>query len=172
MRIVIPLLIFLITACGGRENLPTATAAEPYKSTDESSDNLVDKIKLVDLENNPIDLADFKGQTVFLNFWATWCKPCILEMPSIERAQQQLRDENFVFLLASDESIDKIKRFQNTRNFDLPFVSITESFADLGIYSIPATLVIDPTGKITWNQVGALEWDAPEVLEKLRSNSL
>ncbi|MDH3709056.1 MAG: TlpA family protein disulfide reductase [Cyclobacteriaceae bacterium] len=172
MRILIILSLTTLLACSGKKSPPAAAEATdevvPLEST---SANLVDKIQLVDLQNNSINLNDYRGKTVFLNFWATWCKPCILEMPSIQRAQQELADENFVFLLASDESIDKIKRFQSMQDFELTFVRITDSFAELGIYSIPTTLVIDPQGKITLNQVGAMEWDAPEVLNKLRTNT-
>ena len=158
-----------------RKRHPTETAPveeSPIVSETPTEDNLLDAIELVDLDNNPIDLRSFHGKTIFLNFWATWCKPCIQEMPSIERAQDALTTENFIFLLASDESIDRISRFQNLQDFQLTFVKLKAPFPDLGLYSIPTTLVIDPQGKITMNQVGAMEWDAPEILEKLRSNNL
>ena len=137
---------------------------DPFSGT-----NLVDNIKLIDLDNNPIDLSKYGGKRIFLNFWATWCKPCIIEMPSIERAQQQLSEEDFVFLLASDETVGRINRFKATKDFDLEFVRVETPFPDLGILSLPTTLVIDENGKIALNQIGALEWDAPEVIEKLRS---
>ncbi len=176
MRVVIYCIAFLLLAsCGSRDSTPSATAPEEIEvapPNTATSDNLVDNIQLVDLENNPIDLNNYHGKTVFLNFWATWCKPCIQEMPSIERAQNILVEENFVFLLASDESIDRITRFQGVQDFQLTFVKLKTPFPDLGVYSIPTTLVIDPQGKLTLNQVGAMEWDAPEVLDKLRSDNL
>ncbi len=140
---------------------------DPYSET-----TLVDRIKLVDLENNPVDLKSLAGKNIFLNFWATWCKPCILEMPSIERAEKLLSDDNFVFLIASDEDIGRIKRFKASKDFDLQFVHLETPFPDLGILSLPTTIIIDPSGKIVMNQIGALEWDSPEVLEKLRGISL
>ena len=151
------------------ENLekPEITVEDPFSET-----NLVDKIKLVDLENNPVDIKSFAGKKIFLNFWATWCKPCILEMPSIERAEKLLSNDDFVFLIASDESVGRIKRFMATRDFDLQFVRLETPFPDIGILSLPTTLIIDPTGKIVMNQIGAMEWDTPEVLEKLRGINL
>jgi thiol-disulfide isomerase/thioredoxin len=146
---------------------PEITVEDPFSGT-----NLVDKIKLVDLEGNPVDLKSFAGKKIFLNFWATWCKPCILEMPSIERAEKLLADDDFVFLIASDESVGRIKRFQATKDFDLQFVRLETPFPDIGIFSLPTTLIIDPSGKIAMNQIGALEWDSPEVLEKLRGINL
>jgi len=146
---------------------PEITVENPFSGT-----NLVDKIKLVDLEGNPVDLKSFAGKKIFLNFWATWCKPCILEMPSIERAEKLLADDDFVFLIASDESVGRIKRFQVTKDFDLQFVRLETPFPDIGIMSLPTTLIIDQSGKIAMNQTGALEWDTPEVLEKLRGINL
>jgi len=146
---------------------PEITIEDPLSET-----NLVDNIKLVDLENNPVDLKQFAGKKIFLNFWATWCKPCILEMPSIERAEKLLAEDDYVFLIASDEGIGRIKRFIATRNFDLPFVHLETPFPDIGILSLPTTLIIDSNGKVVLNQIGALEWDSAEVLEKLRGISL
>lgn len=173
MRLSVIIWLMFLIACREKENLPIAAAPGEKSETERpASDNLLDRIQLVDLQNNPIDLKDYRGKTVFLNFWATWCKPCIQEMPSIQRAQQVLQDENFVFLLASDETTQKIKQFQASRDFELTFVKITNPFSQIGIYSIPATLVINPQGKISLQQIGALEWDAPEVLQKLRANNL
>ncbi len=146
---------------------PEITVEDPFSGT-----NLVDNIKLVDLEGNAVDLKLFAGKKIFLNFWATWCKPCILEMPSIERAEKLLVDDDFVFLIASDESVGRIKRFQATKDFDLQFVRLETPFPDIGILSLPTTFIIDPSGKIAMTQIGALEWDTPEVLEKLRGINL
>lgn len=136
---------------------------DPFSGT-----NLVDNIKLFDLDSNPINLKTYSGKKIFLNFWATWCKPCILEMPSIQRAQQLLANDNYVFLLASDETVGRINRFKATQEFDLNFIRVETPFPDLGILSLPTTLIIDEKGTIAMNQIGAVEWDSPEVLEKLR----
>ncbi len=165
--------ILSLAACSKSGDPPSSDAPDSgSESITLTNDNLLESIKLADLEGNPIDLKSYQGKTVFLNFWATWCKPCIQEMPSIERAQQALEAENFVFLLASDETSKRIKRFQNLQDFNLNFVKLNTPFPDLGIYSIPTTMVIDPQGKIMMNQVGAMEWDTPEILEKLRSNNM
>ena len=146
---------------------PEIIIEDPFSGT-----NLVDNIKLVDLNNEPIDLKQYQGKKIFLNFWATWCKPCIVEMPSIERAQKELAEEDYIFLLASDEPIGRIKRFQATKDFNLKFIRVETPFPDIGILSLPTTLIIDEQGKIALNQIGALEWDAPVVLDKLRSVSM
>ena len=65
-----------------------------------------------DLSGNPIELADYKGKRVLVNYWATWCRPCIEEMPDLLKLQDMLTAENYVFLLASDESVKKIEKFK------------------------------------------------------------
>ena len=57
----------------------------------------------VDLNNNEVDLSSFRGKKILINYWATWCGPCIQEMPSLLKAQELLKDENYIFLLVSDE---------------------------------------------------------------------
>ena len=169
------LLVILSLSCQNKNHSPAESSGDLDVSSEIhvedpfSGTNLVDNIKLVDLDNNSIDLSKYQGKRIFLNFWATWCKPCIIEMPSIERAQQQLSEEDFVFLLASDETVGRINRFKATKDFDLEFVRVETPFPDLGILSLPTTLIIDAKGKIALNQIGALEWDAPQVIEKLRS---
>ena len=134
-----------------------------------SGTNLVDNIKLFDLEGSAIDLKQFTGKKIFLNFWATWCKPCILEMPNIEHAQELLSDDNYVFLLASDEAVGRINRFKATHEFELDLVRVETPFLDIGILSLPTTIIIDQEGKIAYNHVGAQEWDSPQLIEKLRN---
>ena len=71
----------------------------------------LDDIKLSTLSGEKIDMEEFKGKTVFINFWATWCKPCIQEMPTINSAQSMFNDNDVVFLFASNEEIDRINAF-------------------------------------------------------------
>jgi thiol-disulfide isomerase/thioredoxin len=151
------------------ESPAEVTETEEFTVQDPLSDtNLVDNIKLFDLEGNPIDLKEYAGKKIFLNFWATWCKPCIVEMPSIERAQQLLADDGYMFFLASDETVGRINRFKATQDFNLNFIRVETQFPDIGILSLPTTMIIDEKGIIAMNQIGALEWDSPEIIEKLR----
>ena len=169
------LLVLLFVGCKQEQRNLASSASDQSAMEDLSIENpldgtnLIDNIKLVDLDNNRIDLKQLAGKKIFLNFWATWCKPCILEMPSIERAQQILEPEGYVFLLASDEDIARINRFKASNDFNLNFIRVETPFPDMGILSIPTTLVIDEQGKIVINQIGAMEWDSPQVIDRLRS---
>ena len=108
-------------------------------------DRPIDKIRLKDLDGTPINLEKYQGETVFINFWATWCKPCLQEMPSIEKAQQFLQNENVVFLLASAETIEEIGTFRKLNTYPFNYVQIQNS-EELSIDGLPTTFIFDKEG--------------------------
>lgn len=107
---------------------------------------------LTGLDGKSHRLSDFKGQVVFLNFWATWCAPCVLEMPSIERLYQSLKDKGLtVITINTDDSSseEKVKKFVDTYglNFKIlrdPNFSVLDSYRVSGF---PETFLIDREGK-------------------------
>lgn len=126
------------------------------------------KTSFVDLYENNLDLSVYKGKRIVINYWATWCGPCIKEMPSIKRAEEILEDYGYIFLLVSDETVSKISKFKNDRNFDFNFLKSIESYETLGIYSMPTSYIFDENGKIIETIVGAIEWDSEEMINKLK----
>ena len=122
-----------------------------------------------DLDGNPVALSDFKGKRVLLNYWATWCRPCIEEMPAMLRAQEVLANDNYVFLLASDQSVEKIKAFQEKKKFDFNFLKFNGSLTDMKINALPATFIYNESGNFMYRVDGATEWDSPKVLNKLKA---
>ena len=118
----------------------------------------IDNVKLTNLNNIPLDLKQYDGKTVFINFWATWCKPCIAEMPSIEKAKNKLSNQNIVFLLASNESLQEIEDFKNSNNYTSTFVRI-ENMEALNIQAIPTTYIFNPEGKLVFSEMGYRNWD-------------
>jgi len=131
-------------------------------------EKLVDRIELTDLDGEAISLADLKGKTIFLNYWATWCRPCLAEMPDMDKAAKILEEENFIFLAASDEDIDKIKKFAAKFDYSFQFVHSKTSVFDLDIMALPTTMVIDSKGEIVYNEVGAKDWASKKMIENLR----
>jgi len=127
------------------------------------------KTSFVDLYENNLDLSVYKGNKIVINYWATWCGPCIKEMPSIKRAEEILEDYGYTFLLISDETISKISKFKNDRNLDFNFVKSIESYESLGIYSMPTSFIFDENGKKIETIVGAIEWDSEEMINKLKT---
>ena len=125
------------------------------------------KSSFFDLEENNIELSEFNGKIV-ISYWATWCAPCIKEMPSIKRAEEILEDYGYTFLLVSDETIDKISNFKNEMNFDLKFLKSNKSFESLGVYAMPTSYIFNENGKIVETFVGVIEWDSEEIISKLK----
>ncbi|MES2625094.1 MAG: TlpA disulfide reductase family protein, partial [Pseudomonadota bacterium] len=116
------------------------------------------------LQGEPLELSAYAGKKVFLNYWATWCAPCIREIPSIARAAGILEQENFVFLLASDESVETIGDFLADREFTGNFIKLNGYFGSHGIDAVPSSVLFDETGAIVKSWPGAFEWDSPEML--------
>lgn len=132
--------------------------------TEEQSAISASQVKLTDLEGNDVDLADFKGKTIFVNFWATWCRPCIQEMPSIAALQTQLADKNIEFFFASDEEVEKIQKFMDSRKMTSRFVRVENPEA-LGIEALPTTFIFDGEGNLVFSEVGYRKWDEPTTIE-------
>lgn len=122
-----------------------------------------------DFEGNAIELSDYRGKRILLSYWATWCKPCIEEMPSLVEAQKLLENDNYVFLMASDQSIKKIKAFQEKKNFDLTFLKFNGALASEQINALPATFIYNEKGEKVDRIDGATEWNSPEIIKKLKN---
>ena len=101
--------------------------------------------------------------------WATWCRPCIEEMPSLLKAQEVLGKEDYVFLLATDQSVKIINSFKARKGFEFTYIRYTGAFANLGIKALPKTFIYNVEGDRVDEISGAIEWDSPEVIERLKS---
>ncbi len=147
-----------------------ACSSNSEKSREKENGIGLNAISLVNLSGEEINMDDFKNKTVFINFWATWCKPCLQEMPGIERAQELLKDKDVVFLLASNESIEQIESFKANRRFNFEYVQV-QNMEALNIQAIPATFIFNPQGELIFSEVGFRVWDAPENI-RLITNSV
>ena len=112
-------------------------------------------------------LADFKGKTVLLNLWATWCAPCREEMPSLDRLQQQLGSDTFeVVALAVDrsgvEAAGKFLKSINVEHLKLYADPTTKSGTALRVLGMPTTILVTPDGKEAGRLSGPADWDSDE----------
>ena len=127
------------------------------------------KTLFVDLNDNKVDLTVYKGKKIVINYWATWCRPCIKEMPGLKRAEEILENHNYIFLLVSDETTSKISTFKKDKNFDFNFLKSVESNETLGIYSLPTSYIFDENGKKIETIVGTIAWDSEQIINKLKT---
>ena len=126
------------------------------------------KTSFIDLYENNLDLSVYQNGKIVVSYWATWCAPCIKEMPGIKRAEEILKEYGYTFLLISDETVDKISKFKNEWNFDFNFLKSIKSFETLGVYAMPTSYIFDENGQIIETIVGAIEWDSEEMINKLK----
>lgn len=115
------------------------------------------EIKFKDENGETVLLNSLKGKVVFINFWATWCPPCIAEMPSINELYSEFRDNQKVVFLMVDVDNNRVKsqKFMEGRNFDLPVYTPagpvpSSYFGD----AIPTTLVLNKEGKVVFKHEG------------------
>ncbi len=140
------------------------------KTTDsDGSDGLqLDELHLETLKGEKIDLESYNGKTIFINFWATWCKPCLQEMPSIQKAMSLVNLEEVIFLFPSNETIDEITAFKERRDFPFEYVQV-KNLEALNFYALPATLIFNPYGELIFSEVGMRDWATEENLALLQT---
>lgn len=116
-----------------------------------------------------VDLNQMRGRVVVLNFWASWCGPCVEELPSLEQMQQELPQVQVV-AVSTDEDAAAYERFVKDHNVSLLTVRDAEqrSNAMYGTFRYPETYVIDKTGVIRRKFIGAQEWTSPEIVGYLK----
>ncbi|MEP4378759.1 MAG: TlpA disulfide reductase family protein [Alphaproteobacteria bacterium] len=131
---------------------------------------VVPDVTVLAQKDGPITLDRFKGKFVVLNFWATWCGPCIRELPSLDRLNAELGGETAQVVLISQDrgGFKQTDRFLKKLKVDFPdnFIDERLKFSRaIGVVSLPTTILIGPDGKELGRLVGSAEWDSPEALD-------
>jgi len=126
----------------------------------------VQNLELTDLDSNTIKLSDYKNQLLFVNFWATWCKPCLEEFPSIEQAQKIMKPKGYQFLFISDEPLSVIQSFKKKKDYNFTYLKSNKAIVEYGIYSLPVTYII-ANGEVLGTLRGGYRWDTPGNLKLL-----
>jgi thiol-disulfide isomerase/thioredoxin len=123
--------------------------------------------ELRDLNGNKLNFKNVKGKVVFVNLWATWCPPCIAEFQAIQDLYNDYKND-VVFLLVSNESPTVIKKFLDTKGYNIQiFNPLTNYPNDFNPRSIPRTYIIDKDGYIVVDKKGAANWNSDKVRNQL-----
>ncbi|WP_132055331.1 TlpA family protein disulfide reductase [Pseudocnuella soli] len=116
--------------------------------------------------------ADLKGKVVFINFWATWCPPCIAEMPSLNDLYQQFRDDDrLVFLFINEDAdVQKAKAFLQKKSYSLPLMTNTGQVpAQIFSGTLPTTLILDKDGNVVFRHEGLAKYNSASFVKQLKS---
>lgn len=127
------------------------------------------RFTLKNLQDHPHSLEDYKGQVVILNFWATWCAPCRVEMPSFETLYRRYRDDGLVILAVSIDKIrlEGVREFADQYQLSFPILLDTEGEVEklYPSFTIPATFIIDKSGHVVTQVDGAKNWESQQTFD-------
>ena len=148
---------------GTKAVTPTEHKLRPYKGNP-----VPPPLKLTDLDGKVHDLADYKGQVVLVNFWASWCPPCVKEMPSMQRLKEKMAGKPFAILAVNmAEPENEVRDFLTSKvTVDFPILMDRDGAALKAwkVFVFPTSFVVGPDGKIRYGLYGELEWDTDEAI--------
>ena len=124
-------------------------------------------LALQDSSGKPHELSHYRGQVVLVNFWASWCPPCIQEMPVLEKLQQKLNEQPFEILAVNvGEKKYRVWKFVKLINFGLPVLLDTrkDTFNAWGVSVLPTSFLLDKQGNIRYRVQGDTEWESEAVV--------
>jgi len=121
------------------------------------------------LDGKELNVVETKGKVLFLNFWATWCPPCVAEMPSIQSLYDKIKAEGISFICVSEESRTEVSKFVKERGFTFPLYTLVgEKPQVLKSRGVPATFIVSQDGQIVFRQVGSAKWDDRTSIEFIK----
>jgi len=129
-------------------------------------ESLQSKSSFINLSKQEVDLNLFSNKKIILNYWATWCGPCIKEMPDLMIAEKKLKDSDVSLFLVSDEDVSVISKFVDNNPYTLNFLKSNVSNEMLGVYSLPTTILFDNKGNKVETIVGVLDFSDENLINK------
>jgi len=129
--------------------------------------------QLVSSKGVTINMQQFKNKVVFINFWATWCPPCVAELPYIDDLNSKFENNsNVVIITVVNESFDKVNSFMIKRNFSFDvFQNRSGLPLLLNKSSIPTTFVIDKEGQLVLEKTGSYKWNSQQIVDFIKELS-
>ncbi len=138
-----------------------------YAESPASPEN-VPNFTLSDLDGNSVELSSLLGRVVLINFWATWCPPCVEELPTMQALKESFSDRPFeVLAINMAEDKNDIEAFFARINFELDFPILLDpggvTADQYAVQTLPATLLVDKAGKFAFGGVGVRDWNSEQV---------
>ncbi len=154
------------SAEGGEEEFFSKIKINPIKGNKKTSD-----FTLKDLKGKEVEIKQFRGKVVFLNFWATWCGPCKEEMPGLEFLHRLFKEKNFVLLTISVdyEGVKPVQEFMSKQQYTFPVLLDPqgETLDLFEVKGIPTTFLIDKKGKMVGKAIGPRDWKSIDIISLL-----
>jgi thiol-disulfide isomerase/thioredoxin len=131
-------------------------------------------LEIQNADDKPMKLSDFKGKVVLLNFWATWCTPCVKEMPSLDRLQAEFPKDKFLIVPLSIDGPTKPKvapfyKDQKLANLGIYFDKGRKTMQGLDVTLLPTSILVDAKGQELGRIEGDADWDMPESIALMRA---
>jgi thiol-disulfide isomerase/thioredoxin len=130
-------------------------------------------LSLETIDGQPVHMESFRGRTIFLNLWATWCAPCLAEMPYIQKLYEDVGDEGIEFVaIATDDDFELARRFIEDKGYTFPVYRVVGSMPPLyRSPTLPTTWVISPEGKLATVHAGMANYNTKGFKRFIRSLS-
>ncbi|HEX9194386.1 MAG TPA: TlpA disulfide reductase family protein [Azonexus sp.] len=126
-------------------------------------------LRLPDSDGKPVDLLDYRGKVVLVNFWATWCPPCRKEFPSLSRVRKLFKPAEFEVLAVNvGEDPDMVFSFTGNTEFPVLFDRDSKAMANWPVKGLPTTFVVDRKGQLALKAVGGREFDDPTIVATIK----
>lgn len=137
-----------------------------------SKDKLPLKKIFINIENRQkISLSEMTGRVTLVHFWATWCAPCLVELPNLEKFVEQFRDRDMNFLFISHENRSKLQSFKQSGKTSLPIhYASPQGLGSFSGLQIPRTYLLSKSGKIVYAYVGAQDWTSQKITQLIEKH--
>ena len=155
LNYILPLVILMLVSCSDNQNYPMNKINASEAST----------FTLKTLDSKSLSLSELQGSYVLVNFWATWCKPCVREIPSLNNLYKKFKGKNFeIIAINVGQNAEVVNNFINSTS-PIDFTILLDENIDLvswKVEAIPTTFLVDDKGTIIYKVEGEKHWDSPE----------
>ena len=155
------------------KNIKIATGKKERSLSIYKGNPIPKKLILNDIDNKEVDLNKLKGKVILVNFWASWCPPCVHEMPSMQRLQNRFSAKGFTILgVNMAEDVKTVRHFLKTKvnvQFPILFDKDGAALKDWGVFAFPTSYVIDRKGKIRYAIYGGVDWETKSIVDKIKA---